>query len=304
MSPELGIAAGDRNTPRGMAASITDADNGQCHVAAISCTISTAYEIGIKIPPTKSHSCRRDRVGRGDMGDRLVLAVRADDRPRPTASRLPSLSSRHSARRSRWAGLRRKLMLRLVVTASGTGPIEARMPTYIAKSASAIMVGPEMVPPGRMNCVLIGLPDPAAAVPDVLDREAAAGVEHLRELRGEEALQARRPSSPLRACMIPLARFCPCRARALAVLAWRLRSDTMRNRLRKGPSDSGASPMNVHSSPVAAAPELLREDQGPIAILTLNRPRRAQQPVRSDAGGARQTRSPRSRTTRRCARWC
>jgi enoyl-CoA hydratase/carnithine racemase len=30
--------------------------------------------------------------------------------------------------------------------------------------------------------------------------------------------------------------------------------------------------MNVHSSPVAAAPELLREDQGSIAILTLNRP--------------------------------
>ena len=43
-------------------------------------------------------------------------------------------------------------MLRLVVTASGTGPIEASTPTYMVKSASAIMVGPEIVPPGRMNC--------------------------------------------------------------------------------------------------------------------------------------------------------
>ena len=40
-------------------------------------------------------------------------------------------------------------MLRLVVTASGTGPIEARIATYIAKSVSPIMVGPEIVPPGR-----------------------------------------------------------------------------------------------------------------------------------------------------------
>ena len=42
-------------------------------------------------------------------------------------------------------------MLRLIVTASGTGPTDASTPTYMAKSASAIMVGPEIVPPGRMK---------------------------------------------------------------------------------------------------------------------------------------------------------
>src|SRR5262249_42977602 len=67
----------------------------------------------------------------------------------PVASRLPSLRSRASAMRSRGAGLRKKLMLRLMVTASGTGPIAASTATYMAKSASAIMVGPEIVPPGR-----------------------------------------------------------------------------------------------------------------------------------------------------------
>ena len=61
-------------------------------------------------------------------------------------------------------------MLRLVVTASGTGPIEASIATYIAKSASAIMVGPEMVPPGRNEPRPIGPPHAAAAVPDRLDR--------------------------------------------------------------------------------------------------------------------------------------
>src|SRR5436309_14723382 len=42
-------------------------------------------------------------------------------------------------------------MLRLVVTASGTGPTEARIATYIEKSVSPIMVGPEIVPPGRRD---------------------------------------------------------------------------------------------------------------------------------------------------------
>ena len=40
-------------------------------------------------------------------------------------------------------------MLRLVVTASGCGPIAENTATYMAKSASSIMVGPETVPPGR-----------------------------------------------------------------------------------------------------------------------------------------------------------
>ena len=46
-------------------------------------------------------------------------------------------------------GFRKKLMLRLVVTARGCGPIAEKTATYIAKSASSIMVGPEIVPPGR-----------------------------------------------------------------------------------------------------------------------------------------------------------
>ena len=40
-------------------------------------------------------------------------------------------------------------MLRLVVTAKPTGPIAESSTTYMAKSASAISVGPEIVPPGR-----------------------------------------------------------------------------------------------------------------------------------------------------------
>ena len=40
-------------------------------------------------------------------------------------------------------------MLRLVVTARGTGPIAASNSEDIALSASAISAGPEIVPPGR-----------------------------------------------------------------------------------------------------------------------------------------------------------
>ena len=40
-------------------------------------------------------------------------------------------------------------MLRLVVTASPIGPIADSSTTYMAKSASAISVGPDTVPPGR-----------------------------------------------------------------------------------------------------------------------------------------------------------
>src|SRR6185312_315119 len=67
----------------------------------------------------------------------------------PTAKRLPSLRISQSARRAPGAGFLRKLILRLVVTASGTQPIEASTATYIATSASVIKVGPEIVPPGR-----------------------------------------------------------------------------------------------------------------------------------------------------------
>ena len=67
-----------------------------------------------------------------------------------TASRLPNFKSLAAARTS-WPGwpLRRKLMLRFVVTARPTGPIADSSTTYMAKSASAISVVPETVPPGR-----------------------------------------------------------------------------------------------------------------------------------------------------------
>ncbi len=81
-------------------------------------------------------------------------------------------------------------MLRLVVTASGTGPIAASSATYMAKSASAIMVGPEIVPPGRIKSVAESLPHPAAAVPDRLDRKPAVRMEHLRESRRRGSARA------------------------------------------------------------------------------------------------------------------
>ena len=46
-------------------------------------------------------------------------------------------------------GLRMKSMEQFVVTASASGPIRARIARYIATSASANIVGPETVPPGR-----------------------------------------------------------------------------------------------------------------------------------------------------------
>src|SRR3984885_8617366 len=81
-------------------------------------------------------------IGSGDVPDNRLTS--------PTASRLPSFKSLAAARTS-WPGwpLRRKLMLRFVVTARPTGPIADSSTTYRAKSASAISVGPETVPPGR-----------------------------------------------------------------------------------------------------------------------------------------------------------
>ncbi len=40
-------------------------------------------------------------------------------------------------------------MLRFVVTASATGPMDAKIAVYIVTSASANIAGPEIVPPGR-----------------------------------------------------------------------------------------------------------------------------------------------------------
>ena len=48
-------------------------------------------------------------------------------------------------------------MLRLVVTASGCGPIDENTATYMAKSASAIMVGPE-IGAARAQAALVDRP--------------------------------------------------------------------------------------------------------------------------------------------------
>jgi hypothetical protein len=70
----------------------------------------------------------------------------------PTTSTLPTLSSLQTPMMSlSGKGLRRKLMLSPVVTASGTMPISPRIATYRATSATAIITGPETVPPGRSS---------------------------------------------------------------------------------------------------------------------------------------------------------
>ena len=47
-------------------------------------------------------------------------------------------------------------MCRLVVTASATGPICARIASHAAASAIAMIVGPDTVPPGRLWAALTG----------------------------------------------------------------------------------------------------------------------------------------------------
>jgi len=81
-------------------------------------------------------------------------------------------------------------MLRLMVTASGTGPIAASTATYMAKSARPIMVGPEMVPRAE-RCLPERLTHATAVLPDGFDEEAALRVEDL----GNSAAR-KRSSSP------------------------------------------------------------------------------------------------------------
>ena len=76
-----------------------------------------------------------------------------------------------------------------MVTASGTGPIAASTAAYMAKSASAIMVGPEIVPPGRRS-----KPRDSSAAPGILRPTAPRSPSHsrmedLRKLGGEKALE-------------------------------------------------------------------------------------------------------------------
>ncbi|KYZ85905.1 hypothetical protein A3Q32_19735 [Alcanivorax sp. KX64203] len=55
-----------------------------------------------------------------------------------------------SAIMSTGAGLLRKLIFRFCVTAISSAPSRPRITAYMAESANPIMVGPEMVPPGRI----------------------------------------------------------------------------------------------------------------------------------------------------------
>src|SRR5262245_26116630 len=107
----------------------------------------------------------------------------------PVASRLPSLRRRASATRSRAAGLRKKLMLRLMVTANGTGPTAASTATYMAKSASAIMVGPEIVPPGRTETWRNACRTRQPRFHTASIVRPLSGIEGLRKLGEEKALE-------------------------------------------------------------------------------------------------------------------
>src|SRR3981189_3299219 len=81
-------------------------------------------------------------MGSGDVPDSRLTS--------PTASRLPSFTSFAAASTScPGRPLRRKLMLRFVVTARTTGPIADSSTTYIAKSANATSVSPDTVAPVR-----------------------------------------------------------------------------------------------------------------------------------------------------------
>jgi len=67
----------------------------------------------------------------------------------PTAKALPILSILQRAIKARALGFLRKLIVRLVVTARGTSPMAPKSATQIETSASCIIAGPKMVPPGR-----------------------------------------------------------------------------------------------------------------------------------------------------------
>ena len=74
-------------------------------------------------------------------------------------------------------------MERLMVTASGTQPIEARTATYMAKSASPIMVAPDTVPPAMRDRLLS--PDVMARPILYLCSTAADGVSGERHVATE-----------------------------------------------------------------------------------------------------------------------
>src|SRR6266567_5066753 len=96
-------------------------------------------------------AARRNRIGRSRVRRKLVFAFRAD-RDLADGKALAELEQpAFGIERARGPGFFRKLMLRFVVTASGTHPIEASTATYIVASARVIRVVPEIVPPGRSD---------------------------------------------------------------------------------------------------------------------------------------------------------
>ena len=115
------------------------------------------------------------------MSDRLVLSIRADA-DLADESRLPFLSARALGDQVALPGPAKEIDVEVGRHRERTGcrPSE-NTTTYMAKSASAIMVGPEIVPPGRIWPRMIGLAHPRRAEFHMLDRQPAARIEHLRE---------------------------------------------------------------------------------------------------------------------------
>ena len=81
-------------------------------------------------------------------------------------------------------------MLRLVVTARPIGPIADSSTTYMAKSASAISVGPEIGSARTQHLLAVTLPQQAGRAVGAFDRNIAAA-EGLREFGMEKPLQLR-----------------------------------------------------------------------------------------------------------------
>jgi hypothetical protein len=79
-------------------------------------------------------------------------------------------------------------MLRLMVTASGTGPIAASTATYMAKRHHG-RAGNHTARSYRD--VAKRLPDPAAPLPHLFDREPAVRMEKLRKLGAKKPLDFR-----------------------------------------------------------------------------------------------------------------
>ena len=84
----------------------------------------------------------------------------------PKANDFPTFNNRHTPMTSLSDdGFLRKLIVRPVVTASGTNPISLKMTTYRAKSATVISTGPDTVPTGRNSslCLMVADQSPNAS---------------------------------------------------------------------------------------------------------------------------------------------